>query len=86
MKLVILVVNDSVNLAHRFAKAYDFDDWEAEVFADRSSAIEALKGDKHYDIILTNQTEMEDESMEFTREVCSIEKRRATPIVILSDE
>ncbi len=85
MKLVILVVSGSADLARRFAAVYNFDDWEAEVYPDRASALDALRGEKHYDIILTSQAAMEGESMEFTREVCAIERHKSTPIIIISD-
>jgi PleD family two-component response regulator len=84
-QLSILVVGTSQEVVTRSTSELGIENYETDIRSTRASAIEALKGQTHYDVIITTYGDAVTDELELLLEVGSLDHRKSTPIVMLSE-
>jgi CheY-like chemotaxis protein len=84
-QLSILVVGTSQEVVTRSTSELGIENYETDIRSTQASAIEALKGQTHYDVILTTYGNTVTDELELLLEIGSLDHRKSTPIVMLSE-
>lgn len=82
--LSILVAGVDQEMVERFTSEFGFSMSQAETHNRQVDAINALRGQKHYDVIITSYSEPMTDELKMLLGVCSLDHRKRTPIVMLS--
>jgi len=85
-QLSILIVGVGQELVERFASECGLHIGNAETYDDQASAIEALKGQRHFDLIVTFYSGPATFDSELLRLASSLDHRKDTPVVMLSPQ
>lgn len=85
MPISILVIGADQQLVERFRSDFGFYDGRADTYGDLHSAVEALNGPAHYDLILTSHAEPVTDELELLRQVRALDHRKDTPVVMLAE-
>jgi CRP-like cAMP-binding protein len=83
-RLSILLVECSLEAAEPIISELGLVDWRADTCDDARGAMGALRGQKHYDLILTSYEGSVPDELELLRQVNSLEHRKHTPVVMIA--
>ena len=82
--LSILVAGVDQEMVERFTSEFGFSISQAETHDSLADAVEGLRGQKPYDVIITSCSEPMTDELKMLLGVCSLDHRKRTPIVMLS--
>jgi CRP-like cAMP-binding protein len=82
-RLSILLVGCGRELAEQVISELGIADWQAVACPNAISALDALKGQRHYDLILTSDETIASNESEWLQQVSALNHLKSTPVVIL---
>ena len=80
----ILIADDEPHIRRILQTVLEMAGFEVDLRRDGSDALEAVKGDKHYDLILLDIMMPGATGLEVLGKIRAMDERRSTPVVILT--
>ena len=83
MKSILIAEGDRA-VAGLFTDVFKRNMWTVDSSTDANAAIDALRGCRHYDVVLVSYQVGETNGVELTKLARSLEHRRTTPVVMIT--
>ncbi len=83
-RLSILFIDCSQEVAEITISEMGLTDWQSDTCTDALSALEVVRGQKHYDLILTNYEATAPDETGLLQQIYSLDHRRNTPVVMIA--
>jgi len=83
MKSILIAEGDRA-VAGLFTDVFKRNLWSVDSSTDANAAVNALRGCRHYDVVLVSYQVGDTNGVELTRLVRSLEHRKTTPVVMIT--
>ena len=80
----VLIVEGEAIVARMLAEVFTFKGWRAETHSEKTSTLDALASNRHYDVIVTSYRIPGTSGVELARIAAGLDHRRTTPIVLIT--